>query len=145
MKKIIIGKKNKNIKYNFRETCFGIVYKEGKFYMTEKLGEPSIIGGGIEPGESHIEGLKREFLEEAGLTIQDYKEFITIDCFWHTRDGKNMESLANFYIVKVNNTIKKPTEKESKLIKVDVSNIKKILELPYQKKAIELFLAKYIK
>ena len=32
MNKIIIGNKDNNIKYCFRETCFGIVKKNNKFY-----------------------------------------------------------------------------------------------------------------
>ena len=48
MKKVVVGKKDENIKYDFRETCFGIVYKNDMFYLTSKKGEPSLIGGGIE-------------------------------------------------------------------------------------------------
>ena len=44
MKKIILGTKIENTKYDFRETCFGIVYKNDKFYVTEKNGEISLIG-----------------------------------------------------------------------------------------------------
>lgn len=69
MKKIVIGKKESNIHYGFRETCFGIVEVNNTFYITLKNGDYSLIGGGINDGESHLECLKREFLEEAGLTI----------------------------------------------------------------------------
>ena len=140
MKKIRLGVKRKNVGYDFRETCFGIVYKNGEFYLTEKNGELSLIGGGVEKGESHVDTLKREFLEEAGLIITDCREFITIDCFWHTRNNKDMESLANFYIVEVSDKILEATEKESKLVRIKLDNLKDKLPLPYQKKAIELFL-----
>ena len=140
MKKIILGEKNNNLKYDFRETCFGIVYKNNEFYLTEKYGELSLIGGGVEEGESHQETLKREFIEESGLTITECSEFVTIDCFWHTRDNRNMESLANFYIVKISDEIKEPTEKGSVLVKKSKEELIDGLQLPYQKKAIELFL-----
>ena len=55
MNKIIIGNKDNNIKYCFRETCFGIVKKNDKFYITSKDGDYSLIGGGLEDGESHLE------------------------------------------------------------------------------------------
>ena len=140
MKKIRLGTKKRNINYYFRETCFGIVYKNNKFYLTEKEKEISLIGGGVEKNETHEETLKREFIEESGLTIKKITPFITIDCYWHTRDNKEMNSLANFYIVEVDNKINKPTESISKLVKINKDDILNNLELPYQKKAIELFL-----
>lgn len=144
MKKIILGKKEENTKYYFRETCFGIVYKNDKFYLTSKNDEISLIGGGLEKGEDHIECLKREFMEEAGLTIIDYSEFITIDCFWLTRDNDNMESLANFYIIEVSNKIENPTEKISKLELVDKNEILSKLPLPYHKEAIKIYLEQFL-
>ena len=139
MKKIRLGVKKRNVSYDFRETCFGIVYKNGEFYLTEKDREISLVGGGVEKGETHIDTLKREFLEEAGLTITGCREFITIDCFWQTRNKKYMESLANFYIVEVSDNIIEATEKESKLVIAKPDNLEDKLLLPYQKEAIRLF------
>lgn len=140
MEKIIIGNKQDNINYQFRETCFGIVEINDEFYLTSKNNELSLIGGGLEQNEDHFECLKREFMEESGLTITSIKEFITIDCYWLTRDKINMNSLANFYIVTVSSQIKEPTENDSKLVKVPNNKIIDNLALPYQKKAIELYL-----
>ena len=140
MKKIVLGEKDNNVNYDFRETCFGIVKKGNEFYLTSKKGEISLIGGGVEPGESHLETLKREFIEEAGLTITECNEFVTIDCYWLTKNQKNMESLANFYIVEVSDTVVLATEEGSKLVKVSEKELRDSLALPYQKKAIELYL-----
>lgn len=145
MKKIRLGIKKRNIEYDFRETCFGIVYKNDKFYVTEKSNDISLIGGGIEPNETHIETLKREFIEEAGLTITNIKDFITIDCYWLTRNNKNMNSLANFYIVDISDKIIEPTEDLSKLVILSKKEIEDKLALPYQKEAIKIFIENYIK
>jgi 8-oxo-dGTP diphosphatase len=145
MKKIVLGVKKSKIKYDFRETCFGIIYKDNKFYLTKKNNEISLIGGGVEKDETHEETLKREFIEEAGLTIKNIYEFITIDCYWITRNNDYMNSLANFYIVEIEDKINKPTESASKLIVLEESKIKDALKLPYQKEAIELFYNQYIK
>lgn len=145
MKKIILGTKIENIKYDFRETCFGIVYKDNNFYLTEKNGEISLIGGGIENSETHIETLEREFIEEAGLTIKNIKGFVTIDCYWITRNNDNMNSLANFYIVEINDETNVPTEENSKLVILKETEIRNKLTLPYQKEAINLFFEKYLR
>ncbi|MBQ6324106.1 MAG: NUDIX domain-containing protein [Bacilli bacterium] len=140
MKKVILGEKKKNVKYDFRETCFGIIFKNDKFYLTEKHGELSLVGGGVEVGENHFETLKREAIEEAGLQVLEINDFVTIDCFWHTIDNREMESLANFYLVKVSDEILEATENVSNLVILDEKELLKRLSLPYQKKAIELYL-----
>ena len=140
MKKVILGEKKKNIKYDFRETCFGIIFMNDKFYLTEKNGELSLVGGGVEEGEEHFGTLKREAIEEAGLQVLEIKDFITIDCFWHTRDNREMESLANFYLVKVSDDIVEATEEGSNLVILDEKELLERISLPYQKKAIELYL-----
>lgn len=142
MKKITIGIKKENVKYDFRETCFGIVYKDNQFYLTEKNGEISLIGGGVEENETHIETLKREFIEEAGLSIKNIEDFVTIDCYWITRNNDDMNSLANFYIVGINDEVIEPTEKSSKLL--ILKELKDKLPLPYQNEAINLFYQKYL-
>ena len=142
MKKVVLGEKKKNVKYDFRETCFGIIFMNDKFYLTEKNGELSLVGGGVEVGEDHFETLKREAIEEAGLQVLEINEFVTIDCFWHTRDNREMESLANFYLVKVSDDIIDATEEESRLVVLDEVELLDRLSLPYQKKAIELYLEK---
>ena len=54
-------------KYNIR----GIVLQDGKIVMQQsKDGEYKIPGGGVEAGESHIEALRRELREEAGLILK---------------------------------------------------------------------------
>lgn len=140
MKKIILGTKKKGIKYDYRETCFGIVEKDSKFYLTSKNNEISLIGGGVEPNETHTKTLKREFIEEAGLIITDVTLFITIDCYWITKNNKHMNSLSNIYIVEIEDTIKEPTEKESKLIMLEEKDVLKNLSLPYQKEAIKIYM-----
>lgn len=140
MKKIIIGNRDRNKKYDFRETCFGIVIKDGEIFCTQKNEEISLIGGGIEEGETHIDCLKREFLEEAGCYIEGYKEFCTIDCFWVTREQKDMESLANIYIVRISEKIINPIEEGNKLVKIRMENILEKLQLPYQRRAIEEYI-----
>ena len=73
MKKIIIGEKLENLKYDFRETCFGIYMKDNKVLVTydKKYNQYSLIGGGIESGENYKDTLEREFLEEVGIKIKD--------------------------------------------------------------------------
>lgn len=136
MKKIVIGNKE-NIKYDFRETCFGICETNNKLLVVfdEKYKQYSLIGGGKEINESNTDTLKREFKEETGLTIKNIKEFITIDCFWLAGGDYPLESLAHFYIVEIDTDLKLTHEFKYEYIDIDKVDLK----LPYQKKAIELY------
>ena len=138
MKKIIIGEKIKDKKYDFRETCFGLYVKNNEILVTidPKRNQYTLIGGGIEESESHEDTLKREFLEEVGIKIKDIKELFTIDCFWLAGGDYPMESLAHFYTIDIDEYLTDvETEGEYKFININKLN----LPLPYQKKAIEMY------
>ena len=143
MKKVQIGINDKNIKYDFRETCFGIYVKDKKIYLTKKNGEVSLIGGGKETGETFQECLYREFLEESGCKVKTIKDFCSIDCFWFTRNKKHMESLAHIFLVDIEEDIDEPLEKGSELVLIDINSALDYLKLPYQRKALELYLTEY--
>lgn len=144
MEKIIIGEKLGNTKYDFRETCFGICVKEGKLLLVKKNEQFSFIGGGIEKGETHEDCLKREFIEEAGYQFLSIKPFITIDCFWLAAGKWPLESLANFYLVELGEKVCEPTEEGHILQEVKVDGAADLLPLPYHKKALELFVLKFV-
>ncbi len=137
MKKIIMGNKDKNLKYDFRETCFGLYIKDNKILVTydKKYNQYSLIGGGIEEGEKKHDTLKREFLEEVGIKIKNIKRFITIDCYWLAGGDYPMDSLANFYLIDIDKYI--DGEYESTYEFIDINEID--LPLPYQKKALEMY------
>lgn len=141
MKKIVLGEKFNNQKFDFRETCFGICVNEGKILLTHKTNKNEIAlpGGGIENNETHLACLKREFQEETGYAIDCVEEFITIDCYWLAGGKWPMQSLANVYIVKVKKN-SNPTEEFCQPKWVDINTATDLLQLPYQKKALEIYL-----
>lgn len=61
--------------------AYGFIIKDGKIALIKKArggytGLLDIPGGGIEHDESPVEALKRELMEEAGVTVKEY-ELIT--------------------------------------------------------------------
>jgi 8-oxo-dGTP diphosphatase len=140
MEKFVIGQKDQNLRYDFRETCFGICVKNNNIMLVKKKGQHSLIGGGLEKNETFEECLKREFLEESGLQVKKAKFLCTIDCFWLAAGKYPLESLANIFIVDIIDLRLKPLEVDHELCEVPLNNAMKLLPLPYQKKAIEYFL-----
>ena len=141
MKKFVIGKPFDG-KCDFRETCFGICEKDGKILLTQKIEKKqfSLVGGGIEDGESHEDCLNREFAEEAGRKIKSLKELCDVDCFWLAAGKYPLRSLAHFYVVDVENDQFEPAEEGHKPIWIDKFQVKDFCPLPYHQKATEYYL-----
>lgn len=140
MKKIVLGNKDKLIKYGFRETCFGINIKLNKFLLFYDKNQYSLVGGGIDGNETHEECLKREFEEEVGYSIKNIKPLFIIDCFWLADNKYPFESLVNIYQIDLDKKINENCE--SNLEYIDINKSLELLNLPYQKKAIELIINK---
>lgn len=146
MERIIIGEKQK--KCDYRKTCYGFAMQGNKLLLSYNsiAGEYSLPGGGVEPNEMLNECLMREFAEEVGFSILETREFINIDCFWRKRDGRFMETDANFLFVRVdldNNFA--PTEEFHNFVWVEKKDALNMINFPYQRKAIEIFSDEYDK
>lgn len=141
MEKITIGKKFEG-KFYFRETCFGIYEKDNKILLVKKDGQYSLVGGGIEDGESQEDCLKREFLEETGYEINGFSPLIAVDCFWLAAGKYPLESLANIYMVNIDENSKiEPLEKDIHEVEfVEKDKLLDLLPLPYQNEAIKFYL-----
>ena len=142
MKEFVIGKPFEG-EFYFRETCFGFCEKNGKLLLTQKLikNETSLVGGGIEVGETHQSCLEREFKEETGYTVKGMKELCIVDCYWLAGGKSPMRSLAHFYMVEIGDEHSDPTEEGHEPIWVDVDQAKDLCPLPYHQKAIEYYLS----
>lgn len=103
MEIIEIGTKRNGETYTFRETCYGIAQSNGKtlIVFSNKDGDYSLPGGGMEKGETKEDGLKREFLEEAGYEIEKAEPLVDAHMFVRNSKGFYIERLAHFFLVKI--------------------------------------------
>ena len=72
-----VGNKEENIVYKKRPGAYAIIINkdDDKIGIVATEGRYFYLGGGIEKGETKLETLKRELLEESGYTIKNIKEF----------------------------------------------------------------------
>jgi len=112
MKEIINNKNNleESVINNIEVRIKALIINNGKLMLGNEEGCFQFVGGHLEEGESHKDCLKREILEEAGITIDDneigecilkitdiYKDF--------PKENINTKNDLYYYIVK---TDKKP-------------------------------------
>lgn len=142
MKIITLGKKFVNKKHDFREMCFGICERNEQILLTQKINknEISMVGGGVERGETHEACLRREFMEESGYSVESIAEFCSVDCFWLAGGEWPMESLAHFYLVTLSEKAVAPQEEGHEPLWVEIKDVEKLVLLPYQKEAIKQYL-----
>lgn len=55
--------------YRDRPGAYGILLRGGEVLLAEQAGELLLPGGGIDPGESPVQALHREVIEETGWRI----------------------------------------------------------------------------
>jgi 8-oxo-dGTP pyrophosphatase MutT (NUDIX family) len=96
-----------------RPSVRGVIIKDGKIALvySKKYDYYKFPGGGIENNEDHITTLKREVLEETGLTIIDetVKELGSVLRIQKSRFEKNVifEQENFYYLCNVENSVNK--------------------------------------
>ena len=58
---------------NIRVGVYAVIIEDNKILLTRQWDSYSLIGGGVEKGETIEESIVREFKEETGLTIMPEK------------------------------------------------------------------------
>jgi 8-oxo-dGTP diphosphatase len=86
----------------FNVRVYGIWIHEGQVLINEELIRGKYVikfpGGGLDPGEGTIDGLKREWQEELGMDIEVMSHFYTTDFYQHSAYD-DTQVLSIYYLV----------------------------------------------
>jgi len=90
--------------YPFNVRVYGILINdEGQVLISDEqeygMRFTKFPGGGLEPGEGLIDGLKREFVEECNLNVEVLSHFYTTD-FYVKSAFNNSQVISVYYKVK---------------------------------------------
>ena len=113
-----VGSKEENIKYRKRPGAYAIIVNKDN----DKIGivtdgeDYFYLGGGIENGETKLEALKREMIEEAGYSIKNIREFEEVGSHIFAEDNGYLEIIASVYIAEFDKKIAEPIEKDHKVL-----------------------------
>lgn len=99
---------------------YGIYVEDGKLLVINKNGGPYINrfdlpGGSLEEGETLLDAMKREFLEETGLEIEIVENIGVVDFKlpWSWKEFTDVHHIATYYSVrKIGGELKTPEQFE---------------------------------
>lgn len=137
-----IGTKKDNVKYTKRDGVYVIIERNNDDKIAIATdGTWFFLGGGIERGETELEALRRELLEESGYSIKNIKYFDKITSWADGGKRGPLDVTATFYIAEFDEKITELIEKTHKVLWVNASEYKDKLYHEYQRYILD----KYIK
>ncbi len=109
-----VGSKEENVEYRKRPGAYAIIINknDNKIGIVTNGKDYFYLGGGIEKGETKLEALKRELLEEAGYSIKNIKEFEEVGSHIFAGEKGYLEVIASVYIAEFDKKITEPIEKD---------------------------------
>lgn len=109
-----VGSKEENIEYRKRPGAYAIIINkiDDKVGIVTDGADYFYLGGGIEKGETKLEALKRELIEEAGYSIKNIKQFEEVGSHIFADDKGYIEVIASVYIAEFDKKVTEPIEKD---------------------------------
>lgn len=113
-----VGSKEENVEYRKRPGVYAIIVNkdDDKVGIVTDGEDYFYLGGGIENGETKLEALKREMIEEAGYSIKNIREFEEVGSHIFAEDKGYLEIIASVYIAEFDKKIAEPIEKDHKVL-----------------------------
>lgn len=113
-----VGEKDINIDYKKRPGAYAIIIRkeDNKIGIVTDGHDYFYLGGGIEDGETKIEALNRELIEESGYTIKNVKKFDEVGSYIYAEGKGYLEVLAYVYIAEFDTKVTEPIEKDHEVL-----------------------------
>lgn len=137
-----IGEKIRDLQYTKRLGAYAIIEREedDKVAIATANGYYFFLGGGIEEGETEMEALRRELLEESGYSIKNIKYFDKVTSWADGGDRGPLDITATFYKAELDEKVTIASEKDHKLLWVNATEYKDKLYHEYQRYILEEYI-----
>lgn len=132
------GNKTEGINYIDRIGAYAIIFSKENKVAVAKTSTGYFLLGGVESGETDEECIKRECLEEVGISVE-VKDFICNGDLYRWSDTLKyyMHSIGNFYLAELVGKVSEPIEEDHELVWLEFEEAYEKLLLEHQAWAIK--------
>lgn len=136
----IFGEKIRGIAYRDRPGAYLIAVRNGKLAVAETPKGYQLLGGGLEPGESHQDCIYRECLEEIGCGALVEAYICSAQMYRHNEKNGYYHPIQYYYTGMLLARSAIPVEKDHRLVWLPVQGIEQRMHLPAQAWAVKYYL-----
>ena len=115
-----------NIRYKHRPGVYGVILHDGNVMLTHQTwpdAEVQLPGGGIDPGESAVQALHRECLEETGWRIRIDRRLGAYQRYTYMKDYEFWaQKICHIYLCRPVYKLHEPTEPYHSTVWTDVDH-----------------------
>lgn len=124
------GTKQDGVDYIDRPGVYAVIENNDRQIAVIKTSNRYFLpGGGIDIGESDIEALRREVVEETGYQVSILREIgEAVEYIDVEREGKHYKIRSRFYRVQLRSKVRNGIEKDHRLVWLLLEDVMKLLK-----------------
>lgn len=126
-----------NVDYMDREGAYLILIEDNCIGVIQTPKGYFLLGGGLKDGESHIECIKRECIEESGYDVYVKDKICSAETYCKHEKIGYFHPIQTYYIGKITSKIFTSCEKDHKFMWIDLDQIRGRMFVEMQNYAIE--------
>ncbi len=141
----LFDRKKPGINYGKRTGIYIIAFDDnGRIPVAKTTRGYFLLGGGLEQGETHIDCVRRECLEEAGVNVR-IGDLICRSERYHyaVRFKRHMHNTSYFYFGEILGKVAEPTETNHELVWLNAGECYEKLFLAHQRWAVSVAVEKH--
>lgn len=132
---IYINEKEENRIYRKRPGAYAIMIhpSDQKIGIVTDGENYFYFGGGMEEGESRLEALTRELLEETGYTIKNIKEWKEVGSYFYDKKKGYLDVIASVYLAEFDQKIAEKMEQDHTILWIEPEEYVDKMYSPWQR------------